>query len=77
MGNNNPSGDKKPEMITDKNGNVHELISEKHNRAIKSLKDFGVSFAQAAESIKNFNNTFNELEKITKFKNTPIKKASN
>lgn len=77
MKNNNLSGEKKPEMITDKNGNSFTLSertsfnNDKIRESIALLGKAAPTIEEAAKNIKSF------AEALSKLKNIQITKVSN
>ena len=75
--NKNLSGEKKPEIITDKNGNSFVLEertsfnNEKIRESIALMGKCAPTIEEAAKNIKSFS------ESLSKLKNIQIKKASN
>lgn len=77
MENNNLSGDKKPEMITDKNGNqftLSERTSINNQKIRESIALLGKSAPTIQEAAKNIKSV---AEALSKLKNIQITKASN
>lgn len=77
MENNNLSGEKKPEMITDKNGNqftLYERTSINNQKIRESIALIGKCAPTIQEATKNIKSVADALSNL---KNIQIKKASN
>ena len=77
MENNNLSGEKKPEMITDKNGNsftLSERTSINNQKIRESIALMGKCASRIEEAAKNIKSV---AEALSKLKNIQIIKASN
>lgn len=77
MENNNLSGEKKPEMITDKNGNsftLSERTSINNQKIRESIVLMGKCAPTIEEAAKNIKSA---AEALSKLKNITIIKASN
>lgn len=70
MGNNNLSGEKKPEMITDKNGNSFVLEGNVRSGKTKAMQELTERIKIASEALKDLGISVEEF-------NNRIKKASN